>query len=154
MLQEIQDIIKKNLPAEVGENLKRVLQEGESAKHSLEVARRELNDTKSERDAFKKERDGLQKQLDAHELLAKREADVLARENKIEVHDAQIRAQTAEHSLSQLFRLTEIAFRNPKIIRTYEDYESIPVQMNGYINNQTKTKRHTETEETNPEGQS
>lgn len=147
MLEQIQEVVKKNLPQEIGDQLRKHLADAEATARRLQMAEADLQEKKRlliERD---NEVSRLQALLKAAGDVEKREKDALARENKLDVTLADQRATAAEHRAEQVKELFTLVFRNPRLMRTLSESESIPVQQGGYYQTQTKSKQVTETQE-------
>ena len=86
--KDIAEIVKKNLPAEVGDQLQKTLKEHAEFKEERQGQFDKIN-------SLVKSRDALQKRLDEHAHLGEREASVLKREQVVE--KAEIR-QELEHT--------------------------------------------------------
>lgn len=152
MLDQIQEVVRKNLPAEVGEQLKQFMKEAEARAYDLKTAVKQCDDLAKKLADASAQIINLTSQLNTAGDLAKREKEVTARENKLEVTMAQAEARSAERALNSVQGLVETVFRNPRIVRTHSDEESVPVVVNGYVQSHHKTKTTTDVEETNPKG--
>lgn len=140
MLEQIQEIVKKNLPAEVGDQLKKHLNEAEATARKLQEAEGRLETYRkaSERDLMRIAE--LEAKLKTSGELDKREQEVTKREVRLDAHNADMRAQAAEHRAQAVYDLAALAFRSPRILRTTQESESVPVVINGYTQQTTKSK--------------
>ena len=113
MLEQIQEIVRKNLPAEVGDQLRQYMKDAESWNSSMKRLEREVADHKAklaERDA---EIADLKKQLAKAGSLTERERIVGERENKLAVTLAEAKAAEAEKRSDGIYQLAAMVFRNP-----------------------------------------
>lgn len=124
MFEEMQEVIRKNLPLEVGERLRAVLNEADKTKRDLAQCALERDAHRAACVKVEAERDALKVTLSSHAALAKREADVLAREKVIEVTLAQERQKAAEARLGDVKELAALVFRNPTHV--YRETASVP----------------------------
>lgn len=123
---EIEAAIAKNMPGMVGAELKKLLERGARAVEELAILQASFDkqnkrfiEMTGERDAYAAKYNAVmvrESNIDA------REKAVTARETKIEVMDAKIAA--AEYGRDSVFKLTEIAFRNPRMLVTENESES------------------------------
>jgi hypothetical protein len=113
MITEINDIINKNLPAQVGEVLKKHLAECEIVKglnDKLGVEVRLLNKTIQEKNEHISRLEALDRK---HEDLVKREATIVAAETKLELVVMRAHLDAEKASKEAIYRLSEIVFKNP-----------------------------------------
>ena len=113
MEQEIQDIISKQLPAQVGEVLRKRLEQAEQDAQAVVKYRNTSESYRRECDEYRQKIEVLKLQLEKHVALEARELAVEAQERNIELVLAQNRAKEAERLADSIFRLTETVFRNP-----------------------------------------
>lgn len=133
MTQEILDIINKNLPTQVGETLRGVLNQGEADRKALAEMRVKF-------DLRQSEITELQNRLNKLSYLETKEKEILASLDSIKeqkINMALILEKTkldeALKSKNDIFRLAEIVFKNPTL--TY----SHSVNENDYGTNSQKT---------------
>lgn len=110
--QKIQEAIEANLPAQVGETLKKRLEQAQNDAEEVESLRRKLSLSRAAEDRLTAEVDGLKKDLLRHAELSEREKTVAARENKLEVVMAQRDKTAAEDKCNALFSLVGTIFKN------------------------------------------
>lgn len=152
MLEQIQEIVRKNLPAEMGEQLRQFMNEAESQKKSLGYANERIKSF--EASVASKDAD-IVKLTDKLKLagdLDKREKDVTQREIRLDVMTAQIREGAAVHRADEMKELVSIIFKNPRIVKTAMSNEMVPVVMpgNSYPQTSNASKNETTTKEVNP----
>ena len=110
MEQDIRDAIEKNLPATVGDVLKKRLTEADSDRRALESASEDVARLRSENEVLKAECDAFNKRwVDIN----KREAAVASREQAADLVECKISGATQR--ANDVFRLAEIVFRNPTL---------------------------------------
>ena len=131
MFEEIQDVIRKNLPAEVGEQLKKYLAAADVWKQRSEESAAKIAHLEgiikggNERIVF------LEGKLKMAGDLDKREKDVWDRECKMDVMRAQLEARNAEARLADIKELTAMVFRNPTYMKKTAEQNSVPVGIEG-----------------------
>lgn len=151
MLDQIQDLIRKNLPGEVGDTLRKHLQDAEQWKKDLDIAKRTEEGRVKQVEQYGVKVAGLEARLMVAGDLDKREAEVRKRENALEVTLAQKRAESAEYALMEVTRLTALVFRNPTFVHT--ERKSVPLVMpssgggSGYVNQAEETRKVEKTQE-------
>lgn len=113
MKDEIKAIIKKNLPAEVGETLKQVLEQGEINAKLVE----EYGDKLKQRE---KEIEILNRRVSNEEVLLKRTNDVQTRENNVsqkerdqKVFEAELKLLEAEKRVNEIVGFTGMVLKSP-----------------------------------------
>ncbi len=114
----IQKAIKDNLPAAVAGELATFI---EQANKDARVLNNQEADIRVLQQSIKsKDEEILQIRilLNKYSDWEKREAAVLAAQNKLEVTLAEKDKAAAENALSKIYTLTEIAFRNPRIVHS------------------------------------
>lgn len=150
MIEQIQDVIRKNLPSEVGDQLRKLLTEGESIKKERDQLAERLGATSNQVISQASEITKLKETLAQHTALAKREADCLIRENRLDVTMAENRAMAAEVKAQTVFDLANVVFRNPVLKRTVFESSNDPIVVpgQGYPSGTSNaSKNKTETEE-------
>ncbi len=143
MLEQIQEVVRKNLPAEVGDQLKKHLAEAESTSRRLQAVEAELQEKRKaleQRDLAITE---LQIKLKAAGDLDRREKEVGKRENRLDVDAAQARAAAAESKTQAIFDLSSLVFRSPRIMRQIS--ENVPLMGAGQTYPTTGAGSKTET---------
>lgn len=120
MLEEIKLIISKNLPAEVGDLLKKRLQDADDLDAKYKTIVKDYDDLKKRKDELQKQVDGLlnrvriQDEVEAQRLKNEEEA----RNFKLVL--AETKLKMVEEKCATIQNLADTVFRNPKL--TY--YES------------------------------
>ncbi len=119
MTNEINEIIKKNLPAQVGEVLQQRLKKADDDEKMLETAK------KTNEDAVKKINE-LTSEVAKHKAITeresavtKRELDVKERENSQKVFEAELKLAEAEKRITDIVNLTSLAFKSPVFRKEY-----------------------------------
>lgn len=116
MLDQIQEVVRKNLPAEIGEQLKRHLSEAEGWKRERDSAKTELESAKA---SILQHMGNVQKLEEALKLagdLDKREKVCRDRENRLDVTLANLKAAEAERRADAVTALAGQVFRNPRLV--------------------------------------
>lgn len=146
MLDQIQEIVRKNLPAEVGDQLKKHLQDAEATARKLQMVEDDLKAKRQDllqRDAEIARLNGL---LKTSGDLDKREKDVTAREIRQEIAIADIKRLEAEKRAEGLFTLVGQVFRNPRFVTNESSSINKPTATGGmhYTNDSKTTTQDTE----------
>lgn len=116
MEKEIYDIIKKNLPAEVGETLRGVLEQGQKDAQRLSEREKELFKALNDIEDLTIKLQGYQK-LDArNESLDKRESDIAKREQKAIEDELRFQLKEVEKRTTDMFTLVSLLVKNPRVI--------------------------------------
>lgn len=129
--KDIADAIEKNLPAMIGEQLRKELEQLPKLRATL-VAQE--NETKVARDSaagWKAKAESLDAQLTAHQKLADREAAVLKREQAQDLND--LRVKLADERRADAVGLVREIFRSPVMTRTLNG--TVPVPVDGHPGN-------------------
>lgn len=153
MLEQIQEVVRKNLPAEVGEQLKKFMEEASSFKDRCARFEKQIEADKQSLKLKDEEIKELTAKLKLAGDLHARETHVSKQENNLTATMATERADAAERRSGDIMQLVSLVFRNPRMVRVYEDSETVPVTTQGtsYPMPFTKTKTIKETEEINPD---
>lgn len=112
MDEQIKEIIERQLPAQVGEVLRKRLEQAELDAHDLATVKGQRDSYKAERDQKQATIDRLDLNLKKHGELAAREEAVTKREQAIDLEIAKARAENAERSKGDLFNLVGLVFKN------------------------------------------
>lgn len=152
MLEQIQEIVRKNLPAEVGEQLRQFMNEAESQKKSLGYANERIKAFEASVAAKDAEIGTLKEKLKLSGELDKREKDVTQREIRLDVMTAQIREGAAVQRADEMKDLVSIIFKNPRVVKNVMSNEMVPVVVpgNSYPQSSSASKSETTTKEVNP----
>jgi hypothetical protein len=150
MIEQIHELIRKNLPAEVGDQLRKHLADFDACKRERDQFAERLGASSNQVIAQAGEITKLKETLAQHTTLAKREADCLFRENRLGVIMAENRAMAAEVKAAAVFDLASLVFRNPVLKRTVSESSTDPIIAPGTSypsGSSNATKSKTETEE-------
>jgi len=152
MLEQIQEIVRKNLPAEMGEQLRQFMNEAESQKKSLQYANERIKAFEASTAAKDTEIATLKEKLKLSGDLDKREKDVTQREIRLDLMTAQIREGAAVHRADEMKELVSLIFKNPRIVKSVTSSDQVPVVMpgNSYPSTAMTSKQETTTKEINP----
>lgn len=112
MEQEIQDIISRQLPAQVGDVLRKRLEQADSDAVKVKSLESEVRAIREQNVKQHNEIGELKSQIAMHHLLDVREAAATKREQSIELEICKARADNAERSKGELFNLVGLVFRN------------------------------------------
>lgn len=136
MEKEIEEIIKKNLPAQVGETLRKTLEQGEKYKveldatvHSFECERKKVVALESRIDEYKKS-DERNSKLEA------RETAVSEKERNQKVFEAELKLAEAEKRTTDATNFVGMVFKSPIYRKTTFENE------NGMQNWNSQTNRN------------
>lgn len=154
MLDDIREVIRKNLPSEVGDRLREQLARAETLKLEVERKDREILDLRAAANGLNATISSLSEKLKLAGDLDKREKEVRGRENVLDVTEANARASSAERALAEVTGLARIVFSNPRLVTRVDESRMVPMPnpSGGYISQQQETKSTTRTEEVNPPG--
>lgn len=146
MLEEIKLIISKNLPAEVGDLLKKRLQDAEQLESNYKNLSKDFKELQTIRDGLANENHELKAKIknaaDVEMQRLKNEED--ARNLKLVI--AEMRLKMVEEKYCAIQTLADTVFRNPKL--TYYSYVNTEQEnRNGYKENYFSSKNSTITEE-------
>jgi len=144
MLSEIQEIIKKNLPQEVSENLRKVLEQGEIDAENLVSTRREIQTLNMELGVLKK-------QKQTQDNLSSREANVKNRENVVKEKELRheleaFKVTAAEARTKDLKEIVSLVFQNNQYKHTRNLSKSIPATGNNGYQYTQDTNEHESTD--------
>jgi hypothetical protein len=117
--KEIQAAIKKNMPAQVGDNLKVLLAEGEKAKQQAIEWKNEYDDVIKENRDLVKENDELKKLKHTAEALDKREAELNEKERQQEVEMLKVKLEEANSRANMVKEFTSGLVRNTNFRKNY-----------------------------------
>lgn len=112
MNKEIEEIIRKNLPQEVGETLKKVLEEGDVAKENLKLLQEDYEHVRDARDKYKsKLKDHVD--LDIRENnLNNKESELKEKERNLEITELKIRLDEANKRSIEISGFVSSLVRN------------------------------------------
>jgi hypothetical protein len=137
MTKEIKDAIKKNLPSEVGENLKEILEEHKQLKKENGRYKSENETLTKLNTSLIKERDELEVKLQEANIIISswdnRENELIKRENKSEILEVELREQ--QNRNRDLFTIMDKMVTTRKVISyNKNEFGNKPVVMedNGY----------------------
>jgi len=120
MDKEIEEIIRKNLPAQVGDVLKKELEELETLRGLIKSKEEMIKDIARDRDMYRSDVMKVEKQLEeGHEAIQKAE-EILKREEQLK-SDERILSYQLESSRARVADMKELvglAFRNPVLKKT------------------------------------
>lgn len=122
MEKEIQEIIKKHMPEQLGEVLKARLIELEGFEYECEELKGSNKTYQENHKRLNKEVADLTATLESHNKLDEREEHISKRENKKDVHEAQARANHAEEKVNMMQGLLNTVFRSP--VYTKSNYKN------------------------------
>lgn len=132
MLEEIKLIISKNLPAEVGDLLKKRLQDADDLDAKYKAIAKDYDDLRKRKDEMQKQIDGLlnrvrsQDEVEAQRL--KNEED--ARNFKLVL--AETKLKMVEEKCATIQNLADTVFRNPKLTYYENRQEDVRDKNNFY----------------------
>ena len=126
---DLQDAIKKNLSAEVGEVLRKRLEQAEKDARDLVTTKADLADAKA-RLRQEETLDSQRAEIKGEEAkLAAKEAAIIEREREIRHKEemAALRLTIADQRANDLKEITRTVFRSPTFQRTVNVNESVPL---------------------------
>lgn len=119
MEQEIQDIIAKNLPAQVGDTLKLRLLQADTLEARVKELERDYTVQAQMIKDLRRENDQLHKDLSTHTDISLREETVSKRERAMDVFEAKLKAEEAEKRATELHGIVQTVFKSPVYRRNY-----------------------------------
>lgn len=119
MEQELLRVIKANLPESTAGALRDYIQRAELNEKLLVTTQESLNLKTAELKRMEEEVKVLRSREKKLEELEEKERHLLKRESSLELEKEKEKVNHLKGSLQELYRLTEIVFRNPKL--TYTD---------------------------------
>lgn len=125
MEKEIFEVIKKNLPAEVGETLKRVLEKGVLDADTVARQAKTLRENESTIENLKsklqahKELDEREKQLEA------REKGITTREDRMNVWEANMKLAESERRANEIAGFTGMLLKSPIMRKTIIENDNV-----------------------------
>lgn len=152
MLEQIQEIVRKNLPAEVGEQLRQYMNEAENQKKFLGYANERIKAFELSVTAKDSEIKVLNEKLKLAGDLDQREKLLTKAENRLEVTLAQNGYHAAVERANEIKDLVCLVFKNPRIVKSAMTTEQVPMVVPGqsYPTTSTKTQSETKSKEVNP----
>jgi len=132
MLEQIREIIAKNLPMEIGNQLKQHLDDAQRWKKDLDSQGEMLAKVRKELDEVRADRDRKIVELSQHIQLATREKAVTDREIKLELTLAQERQKMADARLEEIRGLVGQVFRNQELVTRKNGNVPHPTQGTAY----------------------
>lgn len=136
--KEITEAIEKQLPAQVGDLLKKRLVKAEE--DEVKVAQlHELLNTKREAISNLEAKLSKYQELDAYKkLLDDRENTISLKERNIKVFEAELKTVEAEKRVNEMFNLVGTVFRSPVFRSSYNKNDSCTQE---YVNGQYVTRK-------------
>lgn len=123
--KELTGLIEKNLPARVGKVLKERLDQADLDAALLKQTETAYKSRCEEVKQLRIKNEDLTRQVTAYkakkEQLKVREAEILARENKVDVDMANLKASEAEKRAETAIGIVEKVFRSPVFKRSYHE---------------------------------
>lgn len=125
MLEQIQELVRKSLPAEVGDQLRKYMIDAQTWESNVKRLTREAEDQEKRLAGASAKVAELEAKLKLAGELDARQKDISHRENRLAVTLAQNCAQEAEKRAQGIFDLAAMAFRNPTFKRS--EYNTVPI---------------------------
>lgn len=113
ILADLQESIKKNLPAQVGDQLRKRLEEADELERSNGHLKKSNGDLIDEVIDVKNRLIEADKQVKAANLVLAREEKVAEDERNQKVHDSELKAKCAEEKAAQALELVKLVFKSP-----------------------------------------
>lgn len=129
--QEVSEAIRKHLPSQIGEALRGELEALAQARLRIHSLEGEIATIREANRGHISKCQGLEAELRQHAALAKREADVAARESQVELNNQA--AAFAEKRRQDVFDLVSLIFRAPAVKQ--QVIGNIPVAVEGHPGN-------------------
>ncbi len=139
MLDQIQEVIRKNLPAEVGEQLRKHLAEAEKTAQKLTLTLSDLDSSVAMARQLQATVADLQAKLKLAGDLDAREKAVTKREDRLDMTIASTKMAGLEANLHSIKELAAIAFKSPRMIKETYETASKGIVQNGYTTGGTVT---------------
>lgn len=139
--KDIQDTIEKHLPAQIGEVLKKRLDEIPRLEDEVKTLTEDLKTVSAISNERKRTNQELSEQLKTHQELDIRLTELEKRERNLELELCRKDVSCAQEKANQLFGLVNSIFKNPtykeNIAKTSFGSENVPVTNNGYTTTQS-----------------
>jgi len=116
MDNEIYDIIKKNLPAQVGETLRGVIEQGQKDAETVTNLKKQLCGVLNEIDDLRIKLQNYQKLDSRNSELDKREIDIKNREQKLTEDELHFQLKEVEKRTGDMLTLVSLLVKNPRAI--------------------------------------
>ncbi len=126
MEQEIEEIIKKNLPAHVGETLKKVLEKAKIDSEKVDNLDKALTQRFSEIVALKSQISEYEKYDVRNTKIEEREQKVQEQERSLEITILKVKLEESEKRADQVSEYTKGLVRNIEFRKTIYDNQSEP----------------------------
>lgn len=133
--KDIAEAIEKNLPAMIGEQLRKELEQLPKLRATLLAQEGETKVARDSAAGWKSKAESLEAQLVAHQKLADREAAVLKREQAQDLNE--LRVKLADERRADAVGLVREIFRSPVMTRTLSG--TVPVPVDGIAPSQYNT---------------
>lgn len=141
MIDQIQEVIRKSLPAEVGDQLRKHLADAETWKRERDAALLTLETSKKVLLDANASIATLQDKLKLAGDLDKREKICIDRENRLDVTLANLKTTEAEKRADAVTALAGQVFRNPRFVTNESSSVQKPTQAGGiHYASDSKTK--------------
>lgn len=121
MFEEIQEVVRRNLPSEVGETLRKYLKDAVDWKERLDRYCKDLEVEQGKVKTLRLEVTALEAELRRAGDLAKREKAVHDLESNLRVQMAEFAQKCAEAKTAAIMELAAMAFRNPKFVTSEQN---------------------------------
>lgn len=124
LITEIQKLVQQHLPEATAGELKKFIQEAEFVKEELKEVKQQLQEITTDRDYQKQQFMELYQQRAKWFALEDKEQELKKREEAIEKTILEIQLKSSQESLSKVYNLVEIVFKNPRL--TYSESSNVP----------------------------
>jgi TolA-binding protein len=126
MEKEIKEVIEKNLPAHVSDVLRKRLDKADEHEKQAEHLQSQLKGERKEIQDLRNRIEKLESDLKLAGDLDKREKEIERRERRMDVHDANLRAEAAEARANEMAGFVGMVFKSPIYRHTATGNRDIP----------------------------
>lgn len=147
ILSDLRESIKKNLPAQVGDQLRKRLEEADKLDSELAQALQEIKLLMNGKCVLEDKVRLLEAQQTALTEIERREKEVAKKEQEQKMRDLEVVNSCLSANNSQLFDLMKIVFKSPvykKELSAYEGKDNV-YENGNYVNRPNGNKSSTET---------
>jgi len=119
MEKEIQEIIEKNLPAQVGDVLKKRLDQADTLEARVKLLESEISTARKFSNDLTAENAELKEKMEFHASIDERKSEVLDRENRQGIFEAKLKATEAENRANEISGFVQMVFKSPVFRKSY-----------------------------------
>lgn len=137
--QEMQDLIRNNLPEQVGQVLRQRLEQAERDVILVAAQAHDISELRARLAEATKQLASQEQMSKSADVLAKREASVQARERDVEVFETRLQVAESEKRAQLAKEFVSLVFRSPVYTRSTWGNRQVPLPNGGYTTNVTES---------------